>query len=631
MVKPESQLWDKIILIAYCLLFFLTPLIVSPLSFELFEFGKMIWVYLITILIAWAWVMKMLDQKKIIFVSSFWDRPLLIFLLSQVLATVVSIDQHTSIFGYYSRFNGGLLSTICYLVLYWAAVSNLDKGQLKTIVKTILASSLLVAGYGIAEHFGIDKHLWVQDVQNRVFSTLGQPNWLAAYLDVLILLFLTKSYFGKSNEKKIYLLLSGVFTLCLFYTKSRSGWIGLAIPLFLPILWLLKTKFPKFVVGGFGLILLLGLILSPKTLRWFQSQYQAQPTVVNGQTLLITPSTDIRKIVWKGARDLWKQWPIFGTGVETFAYSYYWTRPIEHNLTSEWDFLYNKAHNEYLNLAATTGTVGLVSSLLLIISCLVWMVKNSKNGPLSVACFLVMVSIAVTNFFGFSVVPVAVMFFLLPALAFIEQKPDQNNESQTPTGKNTFAKLLISLLAIVGLVATTGYYLADIYFVQASNYQKINSLDLASQKINQAIKLNPLEPNFYSQKALITSKQVAILSQTQNPEEKQVDLLAQQAETSIQKALKISPYQINFYKNQVKVYYYLSFYNLDYLTKGLEALLTAEQLAPTDPKIPYNTALIYQTLKQADLAEEYFQKALALKPNYQEAQAGLEELETASH
>ena len=53
------------------------------------------------------------------------------------------------------------------------------------------------------------------------------------------------------------------------------------------------------------------------------------------------------------------KYPLFGTGVETFAYSYGFVRPIAHNLTSEWDYVYNKAHNEYFNYLALTGFLGL--------------------------------------------------------------------------------------------------------------------------------------------------------------------------------------------------------------------------------------------------------------------------------
>ena len=79
-----------------------------------------------------------------------------------------------------------------------------------------------------------------------------------------------------------------------------------------------------------------------------------------------TESSKIRLIVWQGAIELFKRNPLFGTGVETYAYAYYNVKPMMHNLTSEWDCLYNKAHNEYLNYLATTGSFGLLSYLSII-------------------------------------------------------------------------------------------------------------------------------------------------------------------------------------------------------------------------------------------------------------------------
>src|SRR5581483_2891044 len=49
-----------------------------------------------------------------------------------------SLDQHVSIWGYYSRFNGGLLSTISYIALYYALVSNFQEDKYSTnIVQTV--------------------------------------------------------------------------------------------------------------------------------------------------------------------------------------------------------------------------------------------------------------------------------------------------------------------------------------------------------------------------------------------------------------------------------------------------------------------------------------------------------------
>ncbi len=105
--------------------------------------------------------------------------------------------------------------------------------------------------------------------------------------------------------------------------------------------------------------------------------------------------------------------------METFAYSYYQDRPVEHNMLSEWDFLYNKAHNEFLNILATTGTVGFLSYLGIIGFFAVHVLKGltlQRQGETLVnALFAAYVSILVTNFFGFSVVIIGLYFFLIPA------------------------------------------------------------------------------------------------------------------------------------------------------------------------------------------------------------------------
>jgi len=126
-------------------------------------------------------------RQKVIFKKTPLDIPLILFLAANLISFAFSIDKNMSLFGYYSRFNGGLFSLLAYSLLYWAFVSNLSGEEaFKIITRCLLPSTLIVSLYAILQHFGIDKNIWVQDVQNRVFSTLGQPNWLAAFLTAVM-------------------------------------------------------------------------------------------------------------------------------------------------------------------------------------------------------------------------------------------------------------------------------------------------------------------------------------------------------------------------------------------------------------------------------------------------------------
>ncbi len=403
---------QRIIFWLFGILLFLVPLILWPATSEVFEFNKMVLTYMLTTLITAAWAIRMVIERKIIFRRTILDIPLLIFFSSQLISTILSIDPRTSLFGYYSRFNGGLLSTLCYSLLYWAFVSNVNAKEILKLIYVTLASATLVSAYGVLQHFGIDKNIWVQDVQNRVFSTLGQPNWLASFLVALIPLTWT---YAISDRKRfwLYFSLSALFFITLLFTKSRSGFLGFAIADL--TFWgfvLVKQEakhLKEFFIFNFLFLVLFLIIGNPFRSSKLQPQTTATaPVLETGGT----ESGTIRKIVWKGAFEVWKHYPVFGTGVETFAYSYYKFRPPEHNLVSEWDFIYNKAHNEYLNMAANSGTVGLSAYLFLIGTSVYLFIRKSRFDLLAGYAGLL-----ISNFFGFSVVPTQLLLFLFPAFA----------------------------------------------------------------------------------------------------------------------------------------------------------------------------------------------------------------------
>ena len=407
----EKQL-QRVIFCLFAVLLFLVPLILWPFTSEIFEFNKMILTYMVTALIVSTWAIRMVVEKKIIFRRTILDIPLLVFLVSQLLSTLFSIDPRTSSLGYYSRFNGGLLSTVCYSLLLWAFVSNINAKSAVRLIYITFISATLVSVYGILERFGIDKNIWVQDVQNRIFSTLGQPNWLAAFLVALLPL-----TWGGYLKKPYSYILSGLFFTTLLFTKSRSGLLAFAIAdvifwglTFVKDRGLFSKGFWKFNIVFLILFLIIG---NPFRGSNIQSQAPSGPALETGGT----ESGAIRKIVWKGAFEIWKHYPVFGTGVETFAYSYYKFRPATHNLVSEWDFIYNKAHNEYLNLAANTGTVGLAAYLFLTGTSVLLFIRKSRFDLMAGY-----VGLLVTNFFGFSVVPTQLLFFLFPALVLTQDE-----------------------------------------------------------------------------------------------------------------------------------------------------------------------------------------------------------------
>jgi O-antigen ligase len=101
---------------------------------------------------------------------------------------------------------------------------------------------------------------------------------------------------------------------------------------------------------------------------------------------------------------------IIGTGPETFPYEFQKFRPPELNYSSEWDFVFNKPHNYYLELLTTIGAVGTLFYLLIVF-------KSMGSGDKFYVPGLV--AFYVTNVFGWPTVTTALLFWLF--LAGIEQ------------------------------------------------------------------------------------------------------------------------------------------------------------------------------------------------------------------
>ncbi len=609
---------------------FLLPLLFLPYNSELFEFNKTLLTYLAATIILALWLLRSLCRGRFFWRPTPFAPWLLLFLLSQTISTIFSIHPYTSFWGYYSRFHQGLLSTISYLVLYWGLTSNLDQKASRSLLKAIIAGATVSALWGFAEHFGIDKNYWLQDVQNRVFSTFGQPNWLAAYLAAVFFLLLALPQTRRWRRWSLYLLFFSV----IYFTKSRSGILGLSGGLFLLLLYQLKLwrqqslkergqhllKNQAFLF----LLLSLGLILFNRHLFAFLPLGKNSAPPKPPPHYLITPSSKIREIVWQGAIKLWRRYPLFGSGNETFAYSYYWVRPVAHNLTSEWDFLYNKAHNEYLNWAANNGTVGLVSYLLFPLAFLFWAAKVTSPPQTEIIYLAAALgSILISNFFGFSVTAVAVLFYLFPALAFLLSQPATLPASFPDKCKLGFTRKIGAFFVIIAAFwlgsQIANYWRADYFYARSGKDSQQQNYLRALKDAQKAVALRPHQAIYWGQLGNSLASLAFLSHQASPSNRRQWQLLSQNAVAANRQALRLNPFHLNLYKEVARNYYLLALVNPSYFRQVIAVLKQASQLAPTDAKIYYNLGQIYHQQKKEKEALRYLKKAVQLKTNYEAA------------
>jgi hypothetical protein len=499
-----------------------------------------------------------------------------------------------------------------------------------------------------------------------------------------------------------------IFFLTLLYTRSRSGLLGFAVAdiLFWLFIFTHKKLVPHqtvqdwkqnsavwsfvFIHIGFALIVFFNGTNIEKIDQFFtfnglkqqlrngvvqqsnKNEKSSNDTEVSsapaGPLLEVggTESGTIRKYVWQAAISAWKssgKTMLLGTGTETFVYAFYRWKPWKHNLTSEWDFLYNKAHNEYLNYLATTGVLGLGTYLLFIGTFVVWFIKSQissikfqtnlkhqipnkhnynhlnfdivwdlpayRQGRdfgiwiLRAALFAGWVSILVTNFFGFSVVVTQILLFLFPAMVFVlagncRIKTYHWTLSLAAQRAIVFGSVLSATL-LVTMIALTWY--ADTLFAAGYRYERQNYFPQAYSKINSALRYNPTEPFYHDEFSSVLA--TLSLAATNEDEATLGGQLASKALRESDTATTLSPNIVNFWKTRTKVLYALSSGKPELLTYAIEALEKARSLSPSDPKIYYNLAILYGRNGDGEKAIEALKASIDLKPNYRDGYLGL--------
>jgi len=390
-----------------------------------------------------------------------------------------------------------------------------------------------------------------------------------------------------------------LFFSTLLFTKSRSGLLAFGVETI--IFWgfvFLKDKF-KYTKEFVFIFLSFSLLA-------FVFLYNTQPSTLNNRSTISsspalesrgTESGTIRKYVWIGAINIFKHYPILGTGPETFAFSFPMYKPVGHNLTSEWDFLYNKAHNEFLNYLANTGIIGLLSYLSLIIYSIIifW---QSKRFELLAGY----IAILATNFFGFSVVPVSLLFFLFPAVALASSAENQAfsyNAKKINFNQKLFI-ILVLLTTIYTLYTIRSYWQADISYNKARSLARINNFDEAIAELDKSISFSPTEAIYVSELALNDKTD----------------------ETAL-RALDLSRYNQNVRKIVVNNLVGNSDKKPDNLLLAEEIIREGIDFAPYDPKLFYQLGILQLKMGKNIEAVINLSNSVELKSNYKEGRFAL--------
>jgi len=321
---------------------------------------------------------------------------------------------------------------------------------------------------------------------------------------------------------------------------------------------------------------------------------------------------------------------------------------MEHNMVSEWDFLYNKAHNEYLNYLATTGAFGFLTYMALIVVFLLWVMgyvlwgKQEKlithNSLLVTSLAAGYISYLVQDFFLFSVVNVSLLFYLFPAFAFVfteATKPLSDKNIIAKAFSRLFdliirnsisqkiAQSLVILVVVITLFSLYNLWEADTYYKVGSDYNDLNNPGRAYTNLIKAVQLNSKEPLYLAELGSAAASSSIALSTDDATTSGQ---LKDDAQFFTDLALSISPMNTTINRTAIRTYFSLALLDPQLQKKTMEIVDKSIALSPTDPKLLHNKGIVLAQFDEMKEATASLQEAIKMKPNYRDARISLADL-----
>jgi len=496
-----QDILNLLIEINYLAIVFLIPLYFSYFfpTYNIFEFNKLIlfktliWLLLLFtglkfIFFPQSFILGRINRKEIYFYFKKYLALPLIFIVGLGFLLFFSINSAQSFFGSYDR-QEGFVSYLFYFIWFLLLFINIsgsrkeiNNKKIKHIIITAVASGFLVSLYGVLQFLNIDFITWAEaaPLASRISSTLGQPNFLASFLLLVIplsvyLLINTPKFLGKF----FYSIVIVLQVLCLFFTASRGALLAFLIVIsgVLLFFWS-KIKLNIFkktlIIFGFLLIILFGAL----GLEHFL------PGRISTITDLKYGSLAVRVTFYKTAVKGILEKPIFGYGQENGNEIFIKYYKPDWGVYGDVGATTDRAHNLILDILLNDGIVGLILFSLLYYQ-FFYLVKYNikKDGFYSLALFLGLGAAAylISLLFSFTVVSGEIYFWLFLAILSSQSLTAdlaKNNFLSEITAKVSLvlknkkrrliyyflATLVLILIAVYGISFEKRNLMADYYF-----------------------------------------------------------------------------------------------------------------------------------------------------------------------
>ena len=418
----------------------------------------------------------------------FWS--LVTFLTAATLSAFFSPASTHSFFGDFERM-GGVWAWL-HLVLFFLLLRTLRDENWSWILNAALVVSLFVSVSAIGQHSELVSAATSSDgVIEPSLSTLGNSGLLAAYLLMNIAI---AGYLATTSVRYrlLYLSAAGVNLLAVVYAENRSTVVGLllgAIVGGLTFATLSVQSRKKWIAPLVAATLAVVIIAISVGIRVFPTSVPTQqvPTVL--QRLALTNPADpdqSRTMQWRAAIDGFRDRPLLGYGLEN--HNLVWSAHFDPRIYKTNTDIFDRTHNQFLEMLATTGLVGAIAFLAIWFAIGMTLVRAFRAGRLSAAAIAVLAGLQVAYatylFFWFVDLNSTMLWILVAAL--IASRGTVGSVVLETTSRHAEEHASKPALALASILALAAVIYGEAYTPLRAN-RALAGIDSRGESVVQAL------------------------------------------------------------------------------------------------------------------------------------------------
>lgn len=584
------------------LVFLLFPIIFLTNTTDAFILPKQLLVIFATLALAILWGIRIFVERKIVIRSTPFNLP--VFLLGAVflISALLSPDKYDSLIQ--------AVPVVLVMVLYFVSINTIDDRKSFSISLSALSLGAVAAAV-VAILYSFNIFIFpIEAAKSTNFNTFGSPIQLIAYILPVLLL---SSFYVFNGFKH------GAFKQI---GNFKTSW-GL----------LIQAVSSVVLVAGIAAVVY-RLVTSPKPIFL--------PFADGFQIALASISRDAGRQVVSA---------LFGSGYGTFLIDFNRFKLPTFNLNENlWNIPFSFSSSYFLEIVATTGILGGLAFIFLIVK-----VLKTRIFPINPLYSALLLVLALAFLIPFSFNIVFLLFVILAFYtAFLSIERDRrvdtvtvslvalkeglisvDENERTRRRSNSIVLPAALLLLILGISGYVGLYSvkfasADMTFAKSLSQQALQSGQQTYDLQRKAIDTFEYRSDYYrvfSRVNLALANSLASsVPQGSSPSaqtQQQVSQLLQQSINSGREAVRLAPASTVNWQNLAQIYRGLINVGQNAADFSVASLNQAIALDPSNPLLYVEMGGIFYQLKQYELAQQQFQVAVNLKPDYANARYNL--------